>query len=180
MADPVRVQGYHGTSIEATDAILREGFRLSRNEPDWLGDGVYFFLNGPGRAWDWATTLHGSNAAVIGSIIRLEDCMNLLEPQWSNVLGEAYDSFLKQLKGAKLPIPVPTSGAHRLDRAVINYTVEILAEQGLKIRVVQGVFREGRPIYPNSALFNLSHVQIAVRDTSFIESSWREPAEAFL
>ena len=176
MADPIRLRGYHGTSIEVADAILREGFRLSRNEPDWLGDGVYFFLNAPGRAWDWARDRHGSNAAVIGSTIRLEDCMNLLEPQWSSVLAEAYDSFLKQLKRAKSPLPVQTSGAHRLDRAVINYTVGILAEQGIKIRVVQEAFREGKPIYPNSALFNLSHVQIAVRDTSLIERSWRETA----
>ena len=171
MAETVRVYGYHGTTTHAAASILREGFQISRNAYDWLGDGVYFFQDAPARAWEWATTHHGTEAAVIGALIRLEDCMDLLDIQWAPVLAEAHDAFLTQLKRANLPLPRQTSGAHRLDRAVINYAVGILAEQGVVIRAVRGAFSEGSPVFPRSALFDLAHVQIAIRDASLIEAS---------
>ena len=36
------VLGYHGTSVIAADRILEDGFRISKNAYDWLGDGVYW------------------------------------------------------------------------------------------------------------------------------------------
>jgi hypothetical protein len=171
MADIVRVYGYHGTTIQAATSILREGFRFSRNEYDWLGDGIYFFQDAPTRAWEWATTHYGVEAAVLGAVIRLEDCMDLLDIQWAPVLAEAYDAFLTQLKRVQMSIPRQTSGAHRLDRAVINYAIGILAEQGIVIRTVRGAFSEGSPVFPRSALFDRAHVQIAVRDIALIEAS---------
>ena len=173
MAEIVRVYGYHGTIARAVVSILQEGFRVSRNEYDWLGDGVYFFQDAPERAWEWATTHHGVDAAVIGVLIRLEDCMDLLDIAWAPVLTEAYDAFLNQLKRTGVSLPRQTSGAHRLDRAVINYAVGILAEQGRRIRIVRAAFSEGAPVFPQSALFNRAHVQIVVRDLSLIETSWR-------
>ena len=172
MADIVRVYGYHGTTIQAASSILQEGFRFSRNEYDWLGDGIYFFQDAPTRAWEWATTQHGVEAAVLGAVIRLEDCMDLLDIQWAPVLAEAYDAFLAQLKRVQLPLLRQTSGAHRLDRAVINYAIGILAEQGIMIRTVRGAFSEGSPVFPQSAFFDRAHVQIAVRDIALIEATW--------
>ena len=171
------VRGYHGTSIGAANSILQEGFRISRNEYDWLGDGVYFFQDAPARAWEWATRRHGSDATVIGSLIRLEDGIDLLDIRWSQVLIEAYDSFRAQLKRTNQLVPIQRPGAHRLDRAVINYTVGDLAEHGIKIRGVRAAFSEGDPVFPESAIFNRSHVQIAVRDTTLIENSWLEENE---
>jgi hypothetical protein len=40
---PIQVFGYHGTSREKANTILSEGFRVSDNDYDWLGKGVYFF-----------------------------------------------------------------------------------------------------------------------------------------
>ena len=68
------------------DIIEREGFRLSQNDYDWLGDGVYFFQDGLFRAWQWARDRHGDDAAVIGADIRLVDCMDLLGVSWNEVL----------------------------------------------------------------------------------------------
>jgi hypothetical protein len=39
----------------------------------------------------------------------------------------------------------------------------------MTIRVVRSVFGEGVPIFPGSAILDRAHVQIAVRDASFIE-----------
>jgi len=37
------VTGFHGTRLNHVESILRDGFLLSKNDYDWLGDGVYFF-----------------------------------------------------------------------------------------------------------------------------------------
>ena len=58
---------------------------------------------------------------------------------------------------------------HPLDRYVIDYAVAVLETNGQVIRAVRGVFAEGRPLYPNSYLFDRQHIQIAVRDQSIVE-----------
>lgn len=40
--------GYHGTYPEYVDSILTNNFRESQNHDMWIGDGVYFFLEGAG------------------------------------------------------------------------------------------------------------------------------------
>jgi hypothetical protein len=57
-----------------------------------------------------------------------------------------------------------------LDRAVVNYAARMLAREGESVRAVRGVFAEGAPVFPGSAIMNRAHVQIAVRDASLIES----------
>jgi hypothetical protein len=169
MIDPNWVRGYHGTSVDNAQIILREGFKISRNEYDWLGDGVYFFQDAPMRAAQWANELFGPEAAVVAVRIELVDCMDLLDIAWGRLLADSYDAFLRHLKSAGLPMPRQTTGAHRLDREVINYTLGLLEERhGQKVRSVRASFAEGRPVFANSALLDKSHVQIAVRDLSAI------------
>jgi hypothetical protein len=176
MGKMVHVHGYHGTTKQAAESILRDGFKVSRNEYDWLGDGVYFFQDAPLRAWEWANTHCGADAAVIGSVIRLEDCMDFLDIQWATALSEIYDSFLTFFKRTGMALPIQSTGAHRLDRAVINYAIGVLEEERkMLVRCVRAAFMEGGPVYPNSALFDRAHVQIAVRDIMLIEESWLEP-----
>lgn len=158
------VLGYHGTSVIAADRILEDGFRISKNAYDWLGDGVYFFQDAPKRAWEWASEHHGINAAVIRAEIVMTNCMDLMDPEWAQLLADAYDSYLMNIKALGQEIPTQSDGAHRLDREVINYTAGVLGKEGIEISCVRAVFGEGRPIYPDSALYSLSHIQIAVRD----------------
>jgi len=171
MAELRRLDGFHGTSWSAAPLAIRDGFRPSRNEYDWLGDGVYFFQDAPARAWEWARHQHGNAAAVIQSTIRLEGCIDLLDIEWNDVLVEAYTAFVAVARSAGIALPRQTRGAHRLDRAVINYAVGILAERGIVVRSVRGVFAEGAPVFPSSAILNRAHVQVAIRDTSLIETA---------
>lgn len=141
-----------------------------------MGDGVYFWQDAPARALEWAQKQHGSKAAVLCAVIRLEDCLDLLDPSWSNFLGTAYDLFVTKCKLAQIRIPKqdPTSGARRLDREVINYACGISeVALGIQFRVVRGAFQEGRPVYPTSGLYTHSHIQIAVRDLSVIEECYK-------
>ena len=172
MADPLRVIGYHGTSRQAAPGVLRDGFRVSRNAYDWLGDRVYFFQDAPNRAGEWAAQRHGDDGVVIRSVIRLDDCLDLLDIKAHALLYEAHVSFVQILQQYDIPLPRQTAGAHRLDRAVVNYAVDFLAQRhGNTARIVRGVFGEGNPVFPGSAILDRAHVQIAVRDASLIEAS---------
>jgi len=62
------IRGYHGTSATHAAGILRDGFRPSGNDYDCLGDGVYFFEDGPAQAR--ATSTNGLNTTSSGRMIR--------------------------------------------------------------------------------------------------------------
>jgi hypothetical protein len=173
----MRAIGFHGTSAEAAQRILSAGFEISRNEYDWLGDGAYFFQDAPARALEWAWQRFGDDAAVLGAEIDLEDCVDLLDIKWHGVIRESYADLLRRLSGSAQPIPRQTSGAHRLDRAVVNRTVEVLQSRRIAVRAVRAAFTEGEQLFAGSALWSRAHVQIAVRDPRAIIRLWREPNE---
>jgi hypothetical protein len=176
MTEPIRVYGYHGTSRAAALTILDDGFRHSDNDYDWLGTGVYFFQDAPRRAMQWATEQHPNNPAVICSLIRLENCIDLLDINWFPIIKEAYSFFVEEYRRTNRPLPRQNperSKAHRLDCAYLNYVIkEILEPQGQRIDAIRAVFVEGERVFPNSAIFDRAHVQIAVRDLSLIEESY--------
>ena len=169
------VTGYHGTGIQAANAVIRDGFLLSQNSYDWLGDGVYFFQDAPNRAWEWAHSRHPDDPAVVGADLELADCMDLLDNAWIPVLADAYNAYIGLLKETGRTPPAQTGGAHRLDREVINYAIGVLSQSGIEISCVRGAFAEGRPAYPGSALYDRTHVQISVRDVSkCVRQVWLE------
>jgi hypothetical protein len=144
------------------------------NDYDWLGDGVYFFQEAPSRAWEWACSRHGDQAAVVGARIVLSNCMDFLDLEWARLLGRVYDEFLSMIRSSSTPMPTQTGGAHRLDREVINYAAYVLEAKGFRVDSVRGAFSEGEPAFPNSAILDKSHIQIAVRNVSVIRDVWRE------
>ena len=177
MQDAPVIRGYHGTSATQAAVIVRDGFHPSHNDYDCLGDGVYFFENGLAPARTWATRAHPSEPAVVQADIRLEDCMDLKDTLgWVPLLAQAHGELLRVSREQGLPLPRQTSNTHRLDRAVIEFTVAILEREGMRIRVVRGVFAEGVPAFPGSFLSEGSHVQVAVRDTDLISNVEVVPA----
>ena len=173
-SEPIAI-GYHGTRSEWADIIERDGFQVSKNPYDWLGDGVYFFQDAPNRASQWAHDHYGDDGVVLVAEIRLEHCMDLLDVSWNGVLSDTYDSYRERVRQLGYSLPTQSGGAHRLDREVINYTVGILGEAGTRVDCVRAAFREGEPVYPDSALYNLAHIQIAVRNpAACIQRVWRD------
>ena len=169
----MRVVGYHGTSGADAARILAVGFTASRNDYDWLGDGAYFFQDAPARAREWARRRFPTDPAVVAAEIDLDGCIDLLDIRWNAVIRESYATLVKLLVRDGLPVPRQTVGAHRLDREVIEQTVGVLASAGVAVRSVRASFQEGKPLYPGSALYDESHVQIAVRHPDAIIRTWR-------
>ncbi len=178
LSSPLPVIGFHGTTKQAADHILTTNFIPSKNPYDWLGDGVYFFQDAPERAWEWALDNHGREAAVVRAELSLVDCIDMLDTVWSHFMTQAYDQFLNLYKRAGFTLPSQSYGAHRLDREVVNYVVGVLATEGMIVRCVRSSFSEGHPVYPDSAFYSHSHVQIAVRDIeTCITTKWLDRTE---
>jgi len=175
LSQPLKVYGYHGTSKGSAQKIIERGFDLSTNDYDWLGTGIYFFQDAPMRAASWARERFPDSPAVIRSELTLLNCVDLLDIAWNPIIRETYDMFVKEYQKANIPVPLQNpqkSKAHRLDCAFFNYIVEkVFASKDVNIDSIRAVFNEGNRIYPNSAIFDHSHIQILIRDLSLIEQS---------
>ena len=172
MNESIQVLGYHGTSRANAIRILNDGFRVSSNDYDWLGEGVYFFQDAPLRASQWAKEQYPEEPVVIRALIRLDNSIDLFDIKWFATLRAAYQSFKTKYERNNLPLPSqnPTrSKAHRLDCEFFDYITQLLLSQDEQVETIRAVFVEGESIFPNSAIFDLAHVQIAVRNTVLIQ-----------
>ncbi len=170
---PIEILGYHGTSQERAAAILNTGFRASDNDYDWLGTGIYFFQDAPLRAKQWATHQHPQDPAVICSRIRLNNCIDLFDIGWQPLLKNVYNSFVEQYRDTEQPLPKQNperSKAHRLDCAFFNFAIELISQEQ-PIDSIRAAFMEGKRLFPSSAIFELAHIQIAVRNPELIIES---------
>jgi hypothetical protein len=58
-----------GCDRSVTERLLKNRlFRISQNEYDWLGSGVYFWESNPARALHWARHLKRSTRHVLGPL----------------------------------------------------------------------------------------------------------------
>ena len=174
MNDSLEIYGYHGTSQTQALSIIKHGFRASDNDYDWLGTGIYFFQDAPTRAKQWAIEQYPANPAVIRAKIDLENCIDLLDINWVPPLKNIYNLFVEQYSRANLPLPTQNpskSKAHRLDCAFFNFASQVLSTQGKTLASIRAIFVEGERIFPDSAIFDLAHVQVVVKDRSLIKQS---------
>jgi hypothetical protein len=184
------VLGFHGCDKSIRDEIVsKKGVILepSSNEYDWLGMGSYFWENNYTRALEFATFLmdnqpHNSKQkikepAVLGAVIDLGHCLDLLESENLLLLKEGY-RLLKKSKddyNLEIPqnIPLRTNGdllKRFLDCAVIE-TIHTFNNDMKKPRFdsVRGVFFEGSDLYYNAGFKEKNHIQIAVRNPNCIK-----------
>lgn len=170
------VTAYHGCDQSVVDAIFAGGaLTKSENDYDWLGTGIYFWEQGPGRALDWAHVMSRrgrvKKPAVLGAVIQLGNCLDLLDVTMTRQLKQIYPGFEHGMRAAghELPINEPDRKRHKLDCAFLNWAIPFLEEEsGLLYHTVRGVFVEGAPLYPSSQLHTESHIQLAVRNPEAI------------
>lgn len=182
-----QILGYHGCPKEVKEGVLTGSLRLSKsNNPyDWLGSGIYFWEHGPTRALDWAKSAlkrkgrDESDAAVLGAIIQLGNCFDLLDVRFTRLLPRAYRLLKQALDGEDSELPkneAPNSDGdvirRHLDCAVINFAIHVAEEESEAHRVlyhtVRGAFEEGGPAFPGACVREKTHIQVAVRDRSCI------------
>ena len=174
------VLGYHGCTRAVGEKVLagKEHLKASENDYDWLGTGIYFWENSGQRALDWAefakanpklTHTPISDPFVIGAIIDLGNCLDLLEAESIRTVERGYEGFKESCADFKIPLPENKKMGHELriralDCAVINY-VHLMREQEHEpaFDTVRAAFIEGPPLYENAGFHQKTHVQICVR-----------------
>jgi len=167
--------------------LAGEPFRPSNNDYDWLGPGVYFWEASPRRGLAFAResmSRPGSSIAkphVVGAIIELGQCLDLMTPEGLSLVLEAHRSLLGLYGAAGYRLPVNDDNLlrRRLDCAVIRRVHEIQQTAGRPaIDTVKGLFVEGPPLYPGAGFSSKTHVQIAVCNMCCIKGVFRiRPAD---
>jgi hypothetical protein len=114
--------------------------------------------------------------AVVGAIIDLGDCLDLMTQVGVDMVRAAYRSLSAMLAGAGEVMPRNQDRLRRqLDCAVIRHLHAIYDHQGDRLDSVRGVFVEGREVYPGSGFDEKTHIQIAVRNPDCIKGVFRVP-----
>lgn len=183
---PSFMLGFHGCDKSLVEDVIsgRNMLRASENDYDWLGNGIYFWENDPVRALQYAQLLQEnpirSNAkisepAVLGAVLDLGHCLNLMESSSLRMLRDTYDSLneLMSASGNALRVnSAPPGTGHdlllrRLDCSVIEYLHKKNTERDFD--TVRGLFFEGEDLYPNAGFKTKNHIQICVRNPNCIK-----------
>src|SRR2546421_9551351 len=93
--------GFHGCDKSVADQVVsgHQDLRASTNEWDWLGHGIYFWEDSYARALHWAEEesqrAHGKVRvpAVVGAIIHVGNCLNLIEAEALRLVQAAYEGY---------------------------------------------------------------------------------------
>jgi hypothetical protein len=154
-------------------------WKPSKNQWDWLGHGIYFWEHSPKRALRWAKERFRSAQGgpdVVGAIIQLGACFDLLDEDVTEALADAYShlSNVYQQLGRTLPRNRGTDWKRReLDCLALNYCLGYQKAQNVAYDSVRGAFLEGEPVFPGAGIRHESHIQIAVRNPDCILGVFR-------
>ncbi|MDE0149843.1 MAG: hypothetical protein F4160_12405 [Rhodospirillaceae bacterium] len=180
------VLGYHGCDKAVAEALLSgEEFKTSKNVYDWLGNGIYFWEANPVRGLEFAGELMNSSRglnvtepAVVGAVVDLGLCLDLMTSAGVRQVEEAHKVFVKICETAEVELPKNSSDEDKLrrplDRAVFEQLHDIRKEAGdSSIDTVRGVFVEGDPVYEGAGFNKKTHIQICVRNPLNIKGVFR-------
>ena len=159
--------------------------KSSTNDYDWLGDGIYFWLNDPQRAYEWACQTHKRNPKkikepfVLGAVIDLGFCLNFCERESVLLLQKSYDNLKQSFQVLGIDInehlinKVPDEGGFALirplDCAIIKHVHSLMEDEGVKFDTVYGYFQEGKDAYQGAGIKEKSHIQVCVRSKECIK-----------
>ena len=191
------VLGYHGCDREVAENVVNRHSHLIPSDTlyDWVGPGIYFWEADPLRAWEWAKERCSEGAykqpSVVGAIIDLRNCLDLLNRTDQGLVREAYDSLVKFYESAEVPLPKNLNSKKGGDRdrraraldcdvikhlhGIMDYHMESPDGEPMELTphfdTVRGMFTEGDELYPGAAFYHQSHVQIAVRSPDCIRGT---------
>lgn len=196
------ILGFHGTDKRVVEKVLKGEILLeqSENSYDWLGHGIYFWENNPTRALEFAKELQNhprkkqaiKEPAVIGAVLNLGHCLDLLDSANLQILKSAYNILYKAYNKEvynKRKLPENRGEGQskdllqrELDCAVIQTIHDVYDEHEVQaiynagtdtdkvhFDSVRGVFWEGEELYPNAGFREKDHIQICIRNPNCIK-----------
>lgn len=179
------VLAYHGCERSVGERLLNnEPFRLSQNDYDWLGEGIYFWEANPMRGLAFAREVAErepkriTEPFVVGAILDLGLCLDLTTSAGLRMVREAFDRLTNLYSASQEPLPKnrPDKFLHPLDCVVVNNLHKIRKDENLPpVDTVKGIFQEPPELYPGYAFMQKNHIQIAVRNPYCIKGVFRVP-----
>lgn len=169
------IVGYHGTSKDKAQRIVRtQAFAASRNDHDWLGHGIYFWEYAPKQALRWAQRKYKSDAAVVASMLRLGNCLDLLDPENASELKKFHDELERALREKTQTLRENANAKKYRDCAVLesyyqhaltNLSESLDSSRGVYVPTAGGseVDGGGYRLWKRSWLTLDAHIQICVR-----------------
>lgn len=179
------VFGFHGCDEEVARQVINgdDELRPSNNDYDWLGNGIYFWEQNYDRAYEWAINLKRlgkiQTPSVIGAVIDLGTCLNMLDGKYISLLTEEYLLLESEYHLVNMDLPVNKGRTkdkllRNLDCAVIEHLHATLAEDSpihkSPFDSARGLFTEGDEIYPGAGFRTKNHIQICVRNPNCIKA----------
>ena len=190
--NPHYVLGFHGCDKSVAKKLLQDKptFKQSKNNYDWLGNGMYFWENDPNRAWEYVNEAKKRNPekypnpTVIGAVLDLGHCLNLTENRYKNLLKDTYrkyKNFTIEMGAEMFQNKEAYESDHDkllrpLDRAVIEFLHATNIEEQ-DFDSVRGMFIEGTELYDGAGFHEKTHVQIAIRNPLMIKGYFRVISE---
>jgi hypothetical protein len=106
---------------------------------------------------------------MVGAIIELGNCLDLLDPYSLKVVEEAYTGVRKMYTASGHPMPSNKENARNLDCTVIEAVHKSVKESGKEYYdSVRCLFQEGKAIYENAQFFSKMHIQICLRNHDLV------------
>lgn len=161
--------------MTADRLVEGEAFTVSENIDDWLGKGIYFWEYAPKQAWWWARRKYKADAAVVGAMIRLGNCFDLLDSRNLKNLKNAHTTMIDTFEEAGIDVPTNARHYRDLDCAVFNYYYEEAEESGSPIDSARGVYvptAGAKRVWKGSWIYEDAHIQICIRNTKNILAVW--------
>jgi hypothetical protein len=126
----------------------------------------------------WAEEKYGRKGrpAVVGAVIQLGNCFDLLNESITSVLADSYQKLAKSFADEGQTLPRNRGHENKLrmlDCLVVNDCLRRLSEQGRVYDTVRGAFWEGESIYPGAGFARESHIQVVVRNPACIVGVFR-------
>jgi hypothetical protein len=121
--EEIEEAGFHSCDREVGLRMVsgKDHLKPSINTWDWLGPGIYFWEDNPYRALSYAVDCAQQQQKfagrittpfIIGAIIELGHCLNLIEPNSIRIIEEAYRILKAKMEAFGTVMPV-NKGANR-------------------------------------------------------------------
>lgn len=173
--------GFHGCDETLGKSVLN-GTELkgSDNKYDWLGHGIYFWEGNADRALSFAEETKKRSPDkvktpfVIGAVLDLGYCLDLLDSHKLNLVKQAYDGFKEASETAHIDLPKNKGKSDKLirelDCAVLQFFHrQLKTEKKTPYDSVRGLFPEGEPLYEDAGFRIKDHIQICIRNPNCIK-----------
>ncbi len=147
MATYIKIEAYHGTDLNNKEGIIENNFDLSYGDQDWLGDGVYFFVEGwstpieAAKKWvvsrSWDNDLKKYNKylsfCILKTDIEIEDkfLLDLTTDEGKILFNLIRDQFIEKIKEA---------GKRMSHKFKDGYVINAARKFGMNIEAVKGDF----------------------------------------